>query len=54
MEQLEDLDDLVIHYDGTAAGRNFIAAWHQARLIVNSGHGPAAADEIPPTTPPTP
>ena len=54
MEQLEDLDDLVIHYDGTAAGRNFIAAWHQARLIVNSGHGPAAADETPPPAPPTP
>lgn len=57
MEQLEDLDDLVIQYDGTAAGRNFIAAWRQARLIVDSGHGPAADDDgadTPPVTPPTP
>lgn len=53
MEQLEDLDDLVIQYDGTDAGRNFIAAWRQARLIVDSGSGPAADDE-PPAKPPTP
>ena len=52
MEQLEDLDDLVIHYDATPAGRNFISAWRQARRIVNSGHGPADDDEIPPATPP--
>jgi len=54
MEQLEDLDDLIVQYDGTEAGRNFIAAWHQARLIVDSGHGPGSDDEIPPVNPPTP
>ena len=54
MEKLDDLDDLVIQYDGTAAGRHFIAAWRQARLIVDSGHGPAADDDdAPPVTPPT-
>jgi hypothetical protein len=35
-----DLDDLVIQYDTTEAGRTFISAWKQARAIVDSGHGP--------------
>ena len=58
MEKLDDLDDLVIQYDGTPAGRHFIAAWRQARLIVDSGHAPAADDDddsdVPPANPPTP
>lgn len=33
------------------AGRRFIAAWKQARIIVDAGHGPG---EDTPPTPPTP
>ena len=40
MENLTDLDDLVIQYDTTEAGRSFISSWKQARAIVDSGHGP--------------
>lgn len=41
MEEIRDLDDLVIQFDGTEAGRRFIAAWKQSRIIVDAGHGPA-------------
>jgi len=42
------MDDLVIQFDGTDLGQRFIAAWKQARMIVNTGGGH-------PTTPaPTP
>jgi hypothetical protein len=54
MEQLDDLDDLVVQYDDTAAGRHFIAAWKQARIIVDAGHGPSNDDEDPTAEPPTP
>jgi hypothetical protein len=35
-----DMDDLVVQFDGTDAGHRFIAAWKQARMIVDIGsHG---------------
>ncbi len=43
------LDDLIVHYDDTEAGRNFIAAWCQARRIVDSGHGPGGDPRVVPS-----
>jgi len=45
---MHDLDDLVVQFDGTDAGKRFIAAWLNARTIVDAGHGHAAV------TPPAP
>lgn len=50
---VEALDDLVVQFDGSAAGRAFISAWQQARIIVDGGHGPGQS--VPPAgggTPP--
>lgn len=52
MEEIRDLDDLVIQFDGTEAGRRFISAWKQCRNIIDAGHGPGEKPE--PPTPPTP
>ena len=52
IERLQDLDDLVLQYGETPAGRTFIAAWKQARIIVDAGHGPS--EEEPAPTPPAP
>jgi hypothetical protein len=38
LEQLADLDDLVLQFDSTDLGLRFIAAWKQARIIVDVGH----------------
>ncbi len=54
MNQLDDLDDLVVQFDGTAAGRTFIGAWKQARQIVDAGHGPGETPVPAPTPAPTP
>ena len=56
MNMIEALDDLVLQFDGTPAGRAFIAAWQQARIIVDGGHGPGE-EEAPAgggTPPPNP
>ena len=53
VERLPDLDDLVLQYSETEAGRAFIAAWKRARIIVDAGHGPTEEKPTPPT-PPTP
>ena len=37
MEQVADLDDLVMQFDGTDAGKRFIEAWKRARIIVDTG-----------------
>jgi len=37
MEQIADLDDLVLQFDGTDAGKRFIEAWKRARIIVDTG-----------------
>ena len=53
LTMVEALDDLVVQFDGTAAGRAFISAWQQARIIVDGGHGPG--ESVPPAgggTPP--
>ncbi len=50
MEDNADLDDLALQFDGTEAGHQFIAAWKQAGIIVDAGHGPGET----PTTPVTP
>jgi hypothetical protein len=52
MEQLGDMDDLVLQFDGTDAGKRFIEAWKRARIIVDLGGGGTTA--TPPVTPPTP
>lgn len=39
LEKTSDLDDLVLQFDGTEAGRLFNEAWKGARIIVDSGSG---------------
>lgn len=53
VEQLTDLDDLVIQFAGTPEGDRFIAAWKQARMVIDAGRG-GGGEEEPPVTPPTP
>jgi hypothetical protein len=52
LEQVADMDDLVLQFDGTDAGKRFIEAWKRARIIVDSGGGHANGG-TPPTPPPT-
>ena len=44
VSMVEAIDDLVVQFDTTPAGRTFIAAWRQARIIVDGGHGPGEED----------
>jgi hypothetical protein len=44
-----DMDDLVLQFDGTGAGKHFIEAWKHARIIVDSGGGHAGIPPTPPT-----
>ena len=50
LQQVADLDDLVLQFDSTDAGKRFIEAWKRARIIVDTGGGHSSA----PPTPPTP
>ena len=52
LEQVAGLDDLVLQFDGTDAGKRFIEAWKRARIIVDTGGGHANGG-TPPTPPPT-
>lgn len=54
LEQLNDLDDLVLQFDGTDAGKRFIEAWKRARTIVDSGGGHNGTTPPPAPTPPPP
>ena len=57
LEQLGDLDDLIVQFDGTDAGRRFIEAWKRTRIIVDTvGGGQVTPPPVPltPTTPPAP
>ena len=54
MEQVVDLDDLVLQFDGTDAGKRFIEAWKRARNIVDTGGGHSGTPPTPPTPPATP
>ena len=53
LEQVADLDDLVMQFDGTDAGKRFIEAWKRARIIVDTGggHNATPPPPIPPATP---
>jgi hypothetical protein len=53
MQQVADLDDLALQFDGTDAGKRFIEAWKRARIIVDAGGG-HGTPPIPPTPPATP
>ena len=50
IERLRDMDDIVLQYDETEAGRSFIAQWQTARIVIELGHGPTPT----PTPTPTP
>ena len=54
VEQVRDLDDLGLQFDGTELGRRFIEAWKRARIIVDTGGGHAATPEPTPTPTPNP
>jgi hypothetical protein len=49
--RFESLDNLILGYNTTPAGRDLIAAYKQARIIRDAGHGPSAppAPPVPPT-----
>jgi hypothetical protein len=51
LEQVADMDDLVLQFDGTDAGKRFIEAWKRARIIVDTGGGHGNGG-TPPTPPP--
>lgn len=53
LAQVGDMDDLVLQFDGTDAGKRFIEAWRRARIIVDAGGGHGNGG-TPPTPPPTP
>ena len=56
VQQVTDLDDLVLQFDGTDAGKRFIEAWKRARMIVDigGGHSTGGTPPAPPTPPATP
>lgn len=55
MAQAADLDDLVLQFDGTDAGKRFIEAWKHVRIIVaTGGHAPGGTPPTPPAPPVTP
>ncbi len=56
LEQVADMDDLVLQFDGTDAGKRFIEAWKRARIIVDTGggHSNGGTPPTPPTPPATP
>lgn len=45
LEKLSDLDDLVIQFDGAELGPRFIAAWQQARILIDLGHSGNGEDK---------
>jgi hypothetical protein len=53
LEDLRDLDDLVLQFEGTESGPRFIQAWKKARIIIDAGHGPGE-EEAPDSLPPAP
>jgi hypothetical protein len=56
LEQVRDLDDLAVQFDGTEVGKRFIEAWKRARIIVDAGGGrnESAPPQAPSSPPPTP
>jgi hypothetical protein len=51
LEQVADMDDLVLQFDGTDAGKRFIEAWKRARIIVDTGGGHSTGGTPTPTAP---
>lgn len=49
-----ELDDLILQFGKTAAGRAMIAAYQMARVIRDVGHGPQAVPPPPTPAPPPP
>jgi len=51
LENVSDMDDLAVQFDGSDAGKRLIEAWKRARIIVETGghHGNRGT---PPTPPP--
>jgi hypothetical protein len=47
LDQLSDLDDLILQFDGTDAGQRFNEAWKRARIIVDAGHGHSDGEPAP-------
>ena len=43
MDTLNDLDDLILQFDRTPAGRRFIEAWRRARILIDSAGGSNAS-----------
>ena len=35
LEKLRDLDDLLVQFDSSAAGKRFVEAWTRARVIID-------------------
>jgi hypothetical protein len=58
LEDVSDMDDLVLQFDGTDSGNRFVEAWGRARIIVDTGGGRANGGTPPtlplPTPPPAP
>ena len=54
VEQVSDMDDLALQFDGTDAGKRFIEAWKRARIIVDSGGGHGSTPPTPPPATPHP
>ena len=54
VQKVNDMDDLVLQFDGTAVGQRFIEAWKRARIIVDPGGGGGATPPTPPTPPAPP
>jgi len=50
------LEDLVLRFDGTDAGKSFIEAWKRARIMMDTGggHGNGGTPPTPPIPPATP
>lgn len=51
LDKVNDLDDLVLQFDGTEAGQRFNEAWKGARIIVDSGSGHSTPAPAPAPTP---
>ena len=56
LDMMNDLDDLVLQFDGTDRGHRFVSAWTQSRGIINHGHrfNPPSPPTPTPTPTPTP
>ena len=50
--QFEALEDFILAFDTTPAGRTLIAGFKQARIIRDAGHGPGEPPAPPAPTPP--